>query len=58
LLNPDESTSVDLSGRYKLSKNFDVTAGVRLKQENDRLQPLTNAQQDSQAVYVGTRVKF
>jgi hypothetical protein len=58
LLNPEESYSVDLSGRYKVSKNFDVTAGVRLKQENDRLQPLTNAQQDSQAVYVGTRVKF
>ncbi len=58
LLNPVETYSVDVSGRYKVSRNLDVTAGVRLRQENDRLQPLTDARQDSQAVYVGTRVKF
>ncbi len=58
LLNPEETYSVDVSGRYKVSRNLDVTAGVRLRQENDRLQPLTDARQDSQAVYVGTRVKF
>jgi hypothetical protein len=58
MLNPEQSYSVDVAGRYKISRNLDVTAGVRLRQENDRLKPLTDARQDSQAVYVGTRVKF
>jgi hypothetical protein len=31
---------------------------VRISQERDRLDPLTNSIQDSQAVYVGTQLKF
>jgi hypothetical protein len=58
LLNADRAMSVDVAGQYKLTKNLDVTAGVRLRQENDRLKPLTDDRQDSQAVYVGTRFKF
>lgn len=51
--------SVDLGGSYRVTKNLDVTAGVRLSQENDRLAPLTDsAVQDSQAVYVGTQFRF
>lgn len=50
--------SVDVGGSFRLSRNLDVTAGVRLSQERDRLGPLTNSQQDSQAVYVGTQIKF
>jgi hypothetical protein len=49
---------VDFGGAYRLSRNFNVTAGVRLSQERDRLAPLTTAVQDSQAVYVGTQLRF
>jgi hypothetical protein len=50
--------SVDLGGSFRLSRNLNVTAGVRLSQERERLDPLTNSVQDSQAVYVGTQIKF
>lgn len=50
--------TVDLGGSFRLSSKIDVTAGVRLSQERERLGPLTNDVQDSQAVYVGTQIKF
>jgi hypothetical protein len=50
--------SVDLGGSYRVGKNLDVTAGVRYSQERDRLKPLTDGRQDSQAVYVGTQFRF
>ncbi len=50
--------TVDVGGSFRLSSKIDVTAGVRLSQERDRLDPLTNSDQDSQAVYVGTQIKF
>lgn len=52
------SQTVDLGGAFSLSRNLDVTAGVRLSQERDRLAPLTDSVQDSQAVYVGTQLRF
>ena len=52
------SQTVDVGGALRLSPNLDVTAGVRLSQERDRLDPLTNSVQDSQAVYVGTQIRF
>ncbi len=52
------SQTVDVGGSFRLSPNLDVTAGVRLSQERDRLDPLTNSVQDSQAVYVGTQIRF
>ncbi len=58
LLDADRVQSVDLAGRYKITRNLDVTAGVRLARENDRLKPLTDDRQDSQAVYVGTQIRF
>ena len=57
-LDPDRAYSVDVTGSYRLSRNVDLTAGVRLRRENDRLAPLTDQQQDSQAVYVGTQFRF
>lgn len=57
-LDPDRAYSVDVTGSYSLSRNLDVTAGVRLQRENDRLAPLTDQRQDSQAVYVGTQFRF
>lgn len=55
-----ESQTVDLGGSYRVTRNLDVTAGVRLSQERelDRLAPLTDSAQDSQAVYVGTQFRF
>lgn len=50
--------TVDLGGAFRLSRNLNVTAGVRLSQDRDRLAPLTDSVQDSQAVYVGTQFRF
>lgn len=54
---PGDEQSVDVVSSYRLTKNIDVTAGVRLKSE-DRAQPLTDTRRDSQAVYVGTAFRF
>jgi hypothetical protein len=54
---PDQT--VDLEGSYRLTRNLDVTAGVRYSQDRNRLTPLAEpAKQDSQAVYVGTQFRF
>jgi hypothetical protein len=50
--------TVDVSGAYRLTRNLDVTAGVRLSQDRSRLAPLTNGVEDDQAVYVGTQLRF
>jgi hypothetical protein len=52
--------SLDVGGSYRLTHNFDVTAGVRYKAErSDRLNDLTVADRhDSQAVYIGTAFRF
>lgn len=50
--------TVDVGGSYSLTRNLNVTAGVRYSQDRDRLEPLTNGKQDSQAVYVGTQFRF
>ncbi len=51
--------TVDLEGSYRLTRNLDVTAGVRYSQDRNRLAPLADpAKQDSQAVYVGTQFRF
>lgn len=49
---------VDLGGSYRVSRNLDVTAGVRVTSDRDRLRPLTDGRQDNQAVYVGTQFRF
>jgi hypothetical protein len=50
--------SVDLGAGYRLSRSLNVTAGVRLSQDRDRLTPLTDSVRDDQAVYVGTQFRF
>jgi hypothetical protein len=50
--------TVGVGGSFRLSRNLDVMAGVRYSRERERLDPLTNAKKDSQAVYVGTQIKF
>lgn len=54
----DGEQSVDVGGAYRVTRNLNVTAGVRLSQERDRLAPLTDSEQDASAVYVGTQFKF
>lgn len=49
---------LDLGGSYRLTRNLNVTAGVRYSPERDRLRPLTDGKQDNQAVYVGTQIRF
>jgi hypothetical protein len=49
---------VDLAGSYSLTRNLDLKAGVRYRGPMDRLAPLTDDRQDSQAVYIGTAFKF
>jgi len=50
--------SLDVGGSYRLTRNLDVTAGVRYKAERDRLAQLSDDRRDSQAVYVGTAFRF
>lgn len=57
-LDGERAVEVDFGTSYKLTRNLKVTAGVRYKQEDDRLKPLTDERRDSQAVYVGTQVRF
>ncbi len=57
----DAGVSVGMSGSYSLTRNLDVTAGVRYRaSDRDRLGPVTAAdtRRDSQAVYIGTAFKF
>lgn len=49
---------VDVGGSFSVTRNLDVTAGVRYSQERDRLLPQIDGQKDSQAVYVGTQFRF
>ncbi|NKJ43276.1 hypothetical protein [Novosphingobium sp. SG720] len=49
---------VDFGGSYRLTRNLDVTAGIRYSSDRDRLRPLTDGRQDSQAVYLGTQFRF
>ncbi|MEO0057544.1 MAG: hypothetical protein RIT17_997 [Pseudomonadota bacterium] len=50
--------TVGVGGSFRLSPNLNVMAGVRYSKERERLDPLTNSVKDSQAVYVGTQIKF
>lgn len=54
-----DELALDIAGSYRLTRNLDVTAGVRYSQERDRAVPMQkSAEKDSQAVYVGTQFRF
>ena len=53
-----ESVALDVGGSYRLTRNLDVTAGVRYKSERYRLEKAQDDRRDSQAVYVGTAFRF
>lgn len=54
----DNEDQVDVGGSLRVTRNLDVTAGVRYSQERERLRPLTDGRLDNQAVYVGTQFRF
>lgn len=58
LIEDAPSYSLDMRGSYALTRNLDVTAGVRYKSERDRLVRFSDDRRDSQAVYVGTAFRF
>jgi hypothetical protein len=50
---------LDVETSYRLTKNLDVSAGLRYSQERDRIAPVADPRaQDSQAFYVGTQFRF
>lgn len=58
LIGDDEAYSADLSGSFALTRNLEVTGGVRYRLQRDRLEPIEDSRRDSQAVYIGTAFKF
>lgn len=52
------SYSLDVGGSYSLTRNLDLTAGMRYKSERERLSRVEDDRRDSQAVYVGTAFRF
>lgn len=54
----DKGYSVDVGSSYSLSRNLNVTAGMRYNGRVSRLSPLTDERQDAQALYLGTIFKF
>lgn len=55
----DRAYSLDVAGSYSIARNVEVTGGVRYRVSRDRLEPLArDDRRDSQAVYIGTAVRF
>ena len=55
---PEESYSLDASTSYSLTRNLNVTAGVRYRTDRERLARMPDDRRESQAVYVGTAFRF
>jgi hypothetical protein len=49
---------LDVGGSFSISRKIDVTAGVRYASERDRLDVAVDNRKDSEAVYVGTKIRF
>jgi hypothetical protein len=49
---------VNVGGSFRVAKGVDVTAGVRYSRENDVIVDPATAKADSEAVYVGTKIRF
>jgi hypothetical protein len=54
----DEAWSVGVGGSYALTRNLNVSGGVRYKTQRDDPLNLLDTRRDSQAVYLGTTFKF
>jgi len=58
MINDVPTYSVDVGGSYSLTRNLDVTAGLRYRSDRERLTRVDDDRRDSQAVYVGTAFRF
>jgi hypothetical protein len=59
LIGDAQGYSIDMGGSYKLTGNLDVTAGVRYRNERERMLRVDPTERrESQAVYVGTAFRF
>lgn len=50
--------SIDGGGSYKLTRNLDVTAGMRYRTERERMLRVAPDRREGQAIYVGTAFRF
>lgn len=57
-LDDDKSYSVEVGSSYSLSRNLNVTAGMKYSGRVNRLTPITGDRPDAQALYLGTVFKF
>jgi hypothetical protein len=57
LIGNDQSYSVDFGGSYALTRNVEVTGGLRYRSQRDRIEKIDD-RRDSQAVYIGTAFRF
>jgi len=55
---PEQALSVDLGGSYSLTRNLQLSGGVRYKTQRDRFDLSSDDRRDSQAIYIGTAFKF
>lgn len=55
---PDEALSVDLGGSYSLTRNLQLSGGLRYKTQRDRFDLTNDDRRDSQAIYIGTAFRF
>ena len=57
-LGQDRAYALDVGGAVALTRGIALTGGVRYKVDRERQSALKDDRRDSQAVYVGTAVKF
>jgi hypothetical protein len=50
--------AMNVGGSFSISRRVDLTAGVRYSSERDRVAPAADNRADSEAVYVGTKIRF
>lgn len=56
---PRGDQTVNVAGSYRLTRNLDVTAGVRYSQQQHRITPAQDvSHKEGQAVYIGTQFRF
>lgn len=53
-----EDYVVNVGGSFSISKRIDLTAGVRYERQNDIPLSSNDDREDSEAVYVGTKIRF
>ena len=58
LTGPDQALSVDLGASLSLTRNLELSGGLRYKTQRERFDLSNDQKLDSQAIYVGTAFKF